>query len=210
MEVQHLLSYSCCDFRCILSFVSSPLSLPQSRTHRFDLPDAGLIQPGSTPGMALSPHSTLPANFPPRDGSLSSNQSISSGNSLQSDSHDDERPGSTGDLSTGFIPRAATFNPNTPVTLRQRKTRSLALPSNTKMANLAQIYGSPKMFAAHANDVLTLDDFLAETEKTPNRVSLFMDCRACVCMQESVPVAIPRWWHWTSRDGPKRWPPQPM
>ena len=102
------------------------------------------------------------------DGSLSSNHSISS-NSHHSDSYDEleGQSNSVPDMSTvgGFIPRSATLTKNSPVVLRQRKTQSLFVPP-ISAPQLSQMINSPSM----RPDIISLEEFLAETNKTPNRV----------------------------------------
>ena len=133
----------------------------QTRSHTFELPDTGLLQ-GAGSGTSFSPHHTLPAAYMRSDGSWSSNQSISSG-SHHSDSHEDlDHAGSSHDVNQ-LVPRRAALAGHSPVTLRQPKTQSLIVPPTFDV-------GSPYMVPERHNDIMSLEEFLAETNKTPNRV----------------------------------------
>lgn len=133
------------------------------------------MEPAST---SYSPRHTI--NFPASyhlqrgDGSssLSSNQSISSNSHHSGGSNENLDPmGSAPDVNQmqargPFLPGA------TPVTLRQRKTQSLIVPSSTdvlsSLSSASYLPGGPR--DKSSPDVMSLEEFLAETNKTPNRV----------------------------------------
>ena len=138
--------------------------LQTDRTWHFQHDD-GLLQPGAVPPpISSSPHhSTLSPSFLHNDGSCSSSQSISS-------EHTDSRE----DLDLeghSFIPRGATLDHNSPVTLRQKrqlKTQSMFLPTKD--------IASPQYGPDQTEDIVSLLDFLDETNKRPNRVSRGGEC----------------------------------
>ena len=111
---------------------------------------------------------------------LSSNQSLSS-NSRHSDSYDEvEGGGSAPDVnSAAYVPRGPLINYSaSPVTLRPRKTQSLYNPN---MYQLSKIVSSPSM--QDRADVISLQEFLEEANKTPNRVrnTTCMCTSTCTC-----------------------------
>ena len=100
------------------------------------------------------------------DGSMSSSQSISSSNSgRHSDAGQedlDQPDGST------LIPRAPTFD-GSPF-LRPRKPRSYTMPAGMKRPHShASI---PSIEQERIDELMSLEDFLAESDKTPNRVRI--------------------------------------
>ena len=72
-----------------------------------------------------------------------------------------------------YVPRGPFLT--TPVTLRQRKTQSLIVPSSadvlpSSLSSVSYLPGGPR--DKSSPDVMSLEEFLAETVKTPNRVSI--------------------------------------
>ncbi len=142
--------------------------LLQGRTITFN-EDHGLIQ--------VDPNS---ATYSPRTSTylysgdaspLSSNHSLSS-TSRHSDSFDEvEGGGSAPDVTNAsYVPRGPLMNYSaSPVTLRPRKTQSMYNPS---MFQLGKIVGSPSMVLEDRSDAISLQEFLEEANKTPNRVRL--------------------------------------
>lgn len=65
-----------------------------------------------------------------------------------------------------YLPRGPLLSGNSPVTLRKRKTQSMIVPSTTD-GSLPPPFFLPEKHS----DVMSLEEFLAETNKTPNRVS---------------------------------------
>ena len=151
------------------------LFLSLSQNNSYKIPEFEGMEPAST---SYSPRHTI--NFPASyhlqrgDGSssLSSNQSISSNSHHSGGSNENLDPmGSAPDVNQmqargPFLPGA------TPVTLRQRKTQSLIVPSSTdvlsSLSSASYLPGGPR--DKSSPDVMSLEEFLAETNKTPNRV----------------------------------------
>lgn len=137
------------------------------RTWHFQ-PDEGTLQPPAAQSIATtsSPHHTTirpPSFLHNNDGSCSSSQSISSAE--HTDSREDL------DLANfdvhGFVPRGPTLDHNSPVTLRQKrqlKTQSMYLPAKPDPA-------SSHFHSDQPEEIVSLLDFLDETNKRPNRVS---------------------------------------
>lgn len=101
------------------------------------------------------------------EGSMSSSLSISSSNSERhySDGQEELEQELGG---PPLIPRAPTMD-GSPF-LRPRKNRSYTMPS-VKYNKHTHASSSPSVEAELADDLMSLEDFLAENDKTPNRVS---------------------------------------
>ncbi len=122
---------------------------------------------GSQPGLSSSVNLGSPREsmgvlpYSVTDGSMSSSQSISSSNSgRHSDGAEEFQEGPE-----GLIPRAPTLE-GSPF-LRPRKGRSYTLPAGVTRPHAAS---SPSVQPESVDDLMSLEDFLAESDKTPNRV----------------------------------------
>ncbi|XP_019849313.1 PREDICTED: girdin-like [Amphimedon queenslandica] len=162
------------------------------QNNSYKIPEIEGVEPASS--TSYSPRHTI--NFPPSylarggDGSsLSSNQSISSNSHHSGGSNENLDPmGSAPDVNQ-YVPRGPFLN--TPVTLRQRKTQSLIVPSSTDVlpSSLSSVSYLPGgMRDKSSPDVMSLEEFLAETVKTPNRRKLMELKRASI----ATPPATPR------------------
>lgn len=74
--------------------------------------------------------------------------------------------GASGSFS--LIPRAPTLDGSS--VLRPRKGRSYTLPGGMVRVRRPHAASSPNIGAEIPDDLMSLEDFLAESEKTPNRV----------------------------------------
>lgn len=144
----------------------------QGRTHTFN-EDHGPLNADPT----FSPRTSYLYSGGGDSSPRSSNQSLSS-NSRHSDSYDEvEGGGSAPDVnSAGYVPRNPTSNttPNPAVVLRQRKTQSMY---NPPVKQFTKIISSPSLFQDDKADVLSLQEFLEEANKTPNRVKYNIHCK---------------------------------
>ena len=69
-----------------------------------------------------------------------------------------------------FLPRGPLLAGSSPVTLRKRKTQSMIVPSSHDGPSIGSSAVTPFMLPEKQSDVMSLEEFLAETNKTPNRV----------------------------------------
>ena len=184
-----------------------PLSLPpppfQGRSHTFEHNEAGVTMVGhhtssagslNSAGALQSPShlSSLPP-YSLHDGSMSSSQSISSSNSGRHSEGMQEEYDETGGASS-LIPRAPTLDGNP--FIRPRRGRSYTLPAGSKLKRPTHA-SSPSFQPERTDELMSLEDFLAESDKTPNRVSIFCT-RVCssnsgVILPARSGVILPAW-----------------
>jgi hypothetical protein len=133
------------------------------RSHTFEHGDLDGTQSPSHVAMGLPPYAI-------HDGSMSSSQSISSSNSGR-DVAEPQEEGETphdGAIAaagqSGLIPRGPTSMETPPY---MRKKRSNTMPSNVKLRHPPA--SSPQIMPDINEHLISLEDFLAESDRTPNR-----------------------------------------
>lgn len=165
----------------------------QGRSHTFEHAEGGMIGHTSSAGSlnsagALQSPSHM-SGLPPyslHDGSMSSNQSISSSNSGRPseggpEEYDQLDPAGASSL----IPRAPTLDPF----VRPRRGRSYTLPAGAKIRHPTHA-SSPGFEPERTDELMSLEDFLAESDKTPNRRRVMELKRASLVL--NTPPVTPR------------------
>ena len=134
----------------------------QGRTHTFEHSD---IHGGMTPSMTSSPSHTGVLTTPhPKEGSMSSNQSISSTSTGRHSDGGGTEEADGGGMAASLVARGPMVD-STPY-IRQKKARASTLPHLSRPGGGGQTPGSA---AGIDPDLMSLEDFLNESDKTPNR-----------------------------------------